>query len=138
MIIQTTVSLKEGDSLEVAVKLFEQLDDLLPNTAAELTRSYSDMRFELNKLSTLSHPYIVKFIGVLTNPHSFVLEWAPLKSLEHIRQQHAKEKEPFCPMSIAKVLMQVCYNDIIISELCCICLGKTNTASSFMIMYIVL
>lgn len=91
----------------MAVKLFEQLDDLLPNTAAELTRSYSDMRFELNKLSTLSHPYIVKFIGVLTNPHSFVLEWAPLKSLEHIRQQHAKEKEPFCPTSVAKVLMQV-------------------------------
>ena len=99
--------LKEGDSLEVAVKLFEQLDDLLPNTAAELTRSYSDMRFELNKLSTLSHPYIVKFIGVLTNPHSFVLEWAPLKSLEHIRQQHTIKSEPFCPTSIAKVLMQV-------------------------------
>ena len=106
-VITILIRLQEGDSLEVAVKLFEQLDDLLPNTAAELTRSYSDMRFELNKLSTLSHPYIVKFIGVLTNPHSFVLEWAPLKSLEHIRQQHAKEKEPFCPASVAKVLMQV-------------------------------
>ena len=91
----------------MAVKLFEQLDDILPNTAAELTRSYSDMRFELNKLSTLCHPYIVKFIGVLTNPHSFVLEWAPLKSLEHIRQKHAYNNKPFCPTSISKVLMQV-------------------------------
>ena len=98
--------LQDGE-LEVAVKLFEQLDDLLPNTAAELTRSYSDMRFELNKLSTLRHPYIVKFIGVLTNPHSFVLEWAPLKSLEHIRQKHARSNKPFCPTSISKVLMQV-------------------------------
>ena len=95
--------------MEVAVKLFEQLDDMMPNTAAELTRSYSDMRFELNKLSTLSHPYIVKFIGVLTNPHSFVLEWAPLKSLEHIRQKYTHEREPFCPSSISKVLMQVGY-----------------------------
>ena len=83
---------------------------MLPNTAAELTRSYSDMRFELNKLSTLRHPYVVKFIGVLTNPHSFVLEWAPLKSLEHIRQNYAHQKERFCPTSISKVLMQVNYN----------------------------
>lgn len=96
----------EGE-LDVAVKVFDQPEGRLSNTAADITRSYADMRYELNKLSTLSHPYIVRFIGVLTNPHCFVLEWAPLKSLEHVRSEHHHCQSYICARSIFEVLLQV-------------------------------
>lgn len=92
---------------EVAVKIFEQYNAALPDSATELTKNYSDMRYELNKLSSLAHPYIVRFIGVFTNPHSFVLEWAPRKSLEHLRIEHVTKRIPFCPTSIFLTLLQV-------------------------------
>ena len=71
----------------MAVKVFDQADMGLNLSMGhiELTRSYSDMRYEINKLSMLNHPNIVRFVGVITNPHCFVLEWAPLQSLEHQR-----------------------------------------------------
>lgn len=78
-----------------------------PSSATELAKNYADMRYELNKLSTLKHAYIVRFVGVFTNPLCFVLEWAPERSLEHIRQTHAKENQSFCPTSLFLVLLQV-------------------------------
>ena len=93
---------------EVAVKIFEQFDSGLPDSVTELTKNYSDMRYELNKLSSLHHSYIVRFIGVFTNPHCFVLEWAPKMSLEAIRQSHATSESNLCPLSIILVLLQVC------------------------------
>ena len=92
---------------DVAIKVFKQYDAGLPNSAAELTRNYSDMRYELNKLSTLRHPFIVVFVGVLTNPHCFVLEWAPLGSLEGLRGEHYDKGISFCPTSLLLVLLQV-------------------------------
>jgi hypothetical protein len=82
----------------------------------EVIKSYSDMRYEINKLCTMNHNYVVKFIGLLSNPRSFVLEWAPLMSLEKIRQTHeAQFQNPdhvgeyfhLCPVSIYLVLIQV-------------------------------
>ena len=101
-----THSQTEGD-LDVAVKVFDQPDAGPIDVTSEIIRSYADMRYELNKLSTLDHPYIVRFIGVLTNPHSFVLEWAPMKSLEHIRANHAQHHTPLCAQSIFLTLLQV-------------------------------
>lgn len=94
-------------SIVVAIKIFEQFDSVQPSSATELAKNYADMRYELNKLSTLKHAYIVRFVGVFTNPLCFVLEWAPEKSLEHIRQTHAKENQSFCPTSLFLVLLQV-------------------------------
>ena len=88
------------------MKIFEQYDALLPDSPPELAKNYSDMRYELNKLSSLCHPYIVKFIGVFTNPHCFVLEWAPKKGLENIRQAYEAAKVNFCPTSIFLTLLQ--------------------------------
>ncbi len=96
----------EGE-LEVAVKVFDQPDTGQHDISTEIIRSYSDMRYELNKLSLLKHPYIARFIGVLTNPHSFVLEWAPEKSLEHIRAAHAHHESPICAASLFQTLVQV-------------------------------
>lgn len=99
----------DGD-IEVAVKLFEQDDLTLAQTHSELTRSYSDMRYELNKICSLEHPYIIKFIGVITNPHCFVLEWACLLSLENQRAEHDKADTSMCLTSILYVLLQVYAN----------------------------
>ncbi len=94
----------------MAVKIFDQCDAGLPDSATELTRNYSDMRYELNKLVSLKHPYIVRFIGVFTNPHCFVLEWAPKKSLETIRKPYAEKRINICPTSLILVLLQVTAN----------------------------
>ena len=93
----------------VAVKVFDQAEvvGLVSLGHQEITRSYSDMRYELNKLSTLHHPYIVRFVGVFTNPHCFVLEWAPLQSLEHQRVRQNEAKVGMCYFSILKILYQV-------------------------------
>ena len=91
----------------MAVKVFDQPDTGLHDVSTEIIRSYGDMRYELNKLSLLKHPYIVRFIGVLTNPHSFVLEWAPEKSLEHIRVTHAQYESPVCAAALFQTLVQV-------------------------------
>lgn len=92
---------------EVAVKIFDRYDDTSLDSSTELTKNYSDMRYELNKLSSLHHPHIVRFIGVFTNPHCFVLEWAPQKTLEHIRQNHEEKSISICTTSIFLVLLQV-------------------------------
>lgn len=89
------------------MKLFEQVDSSLQQTLVEQTRSYSDMRYELNKLISLNHPHIVKFIGIITNPHCFLLEWAPKMSLDAQRTEHSETHTSMCPTSIFYTLMQV-------------------------------
>lgn len=93
----------------VAVKVFDQADGGVNVSVGhiELVRSYSDMRYELNKLCTLKHANIVRFVGVITNPHCFVLEWAPLLSLEHQRAKHEDAGCSMCYFSILSVLLQV-------------------------------
>ena len=71
------------------------------------------MRYELNKLSTMKHAFVVRFVGVLTNPLCFVLEWAPGKSLEHTRMAHVEANSSICPTALFLVLLQV-------SPECCI------------------
>lgn len=73
----------------------------------EVVKSYADMRYELNKLSVLDHNFVVKFVGLLTNPSSFILEWAPLMSLERIRKCHEEQIVHFCPVSLYLILLQV-------------------------------
>ena len=89
------------------MKIFDRYDDTSCDSSTELTKNYSDMRYELNKLSSLHHPHIVRFIGVFTNPHCFVLEWAPQKTLEHIRQNHVEKSAKMCTTSTFLVLLQV-------------------------------
>ena len=105
--LQTT----EG-SVEVAIKIFVQGDSVQISSAMELAKNYADMRYELNKLSTMKHPFIVRFVGVLTNPLCFVLEWAPGKSLEHIRKAHSDMSRSICPTTLSLVLLQVNSCDI--------------------------
>ena len=94
--------------IEVAIKIFVQFDSTqLASSATELAKNYADMRYELNKLSTMKHAFIVRFMGVFTNPLCFVLEWAPDKSLEHIRQAHTKTNTSVCPTSLFLTLLQV-------------------------------
>ena len=73
-------------------------------------KKYSDMRYELNKLSVLSHNFIVEFVGVVARPPSFVLEWAPLMSLEKIRVRHERQQSPICPVSLYITLLQVSHD----------------------------
>ena len=93
--------------LEVAVKIFDHFGSANADSAAELVRTYSDMRYELNKVVSLSHAFIVQFVGVFTNPHCFVLEWAPLKTLESIRCNHIEANHSICPTSMYLMLIQV-------------------------------
>ena len=96
-----------NSEVHVAVKEFKS-GDMEYDAETEVVKTYADMRYELNKLSILKHDYVVKFVGLLTNPLSFVLEWAPLMSLEKIRQEHEKQFIHFCPVSLYIVLLQVC------------------------------
>ena len=90
------------------MKVFDHYGSSGADSAAELTRTYGDMRYELNKLVSLRHDFIVQFIGVLTNPHCFVLEWAPMRTLENIRLNHYERRANICPTSLSLVLLQVC------------------------------
>ena len=92
--------------MEVAVKEFKTSPGVSDMTN-ELMKTYSDMRYELNKLSMLRHRHVVKFVGLLTQPRSFVLEWAPLTSLESIRKVHEMSMDHFCPCTLYLILMQV-------------------------------
>lgn len=94
-------------SIEVAIKIFVQQDSVHSSSALELAKNYADMRYELNKLSTMSHQFVVRFVGVLTNPLCFVLEWAPGKSLEHVRRSYVQERRSICPTTLFLVLLQV-------------------------------
>ena len=101
------------DYVEVAVKEFRSTD-MDYDAELEVVKSYADMRYELNKLCMMEHKYIVKFVGLLTNPRSFILEWAPLMSLEKIRDKHESSLQNsksdfhhFCPVSLYLIMLQV-------------------------------
>ena len=100
-------------SREVAVKEFRS-SDMDYDAELEVVKSYADMRYELNKLCTMEHTFVVEFVGLLTNPWSFILEWAPLMSLEKIRKSyeeqfrtHKPEYHYLCPVSLYLILLQV-------------------------------
>ena len=98
---------EEETRSDVAVKTFRG-SEMNYDTQLEVVKTYADMRYELNKLSVLDHDYVVKFIGLLPNPWSFILEWAPLMSLEKLRSTHEENMTHFCPSSLFVALMQVC------------------------------
>ena len=79
------------------------------------------MRYELNKLSTMKHAFVVRFVGVLTNPLCFVLEWAPGKSLEHTRMAHVEANSSICPTALFLVLLQVSPECCIHISICITC-----------------
>ena len=95
------------DDIHVAVKEFIVEDMVDYNAETEIVKKYADMRYEINKLSMLEHEYVVKFVGLVTRPPSFVLEWAPLMSLEKIRQSHEKQRCSICPVSLYITMLQV-------------------------------
>ena len=92
---------------DVAVKIFQQFSISAESDATELTSNYASMRYELNRLSLVNHPYVVKLMGVITNPHSFVLEWAPRVSFELERKRHLRLAAYMCPTSLALAMLQV-------------------------------
>ena len=81
--------------------------DMDYDAETEVVKTYADMRYELNKLSMLEHNYVVQFVGLLANPWSFILEWAPLMSLAKIKDAHQKEFKHICPVSLCIILLQV-------------------------------
>ena len=84
--------------------IFRDIPTISENDMTTELMTYSDMRYELNMLH---HRYVVKFVGLLTHPRSFVLEWAPLMSLDSIRKTHSQSGKHLCPCSLYLVLMQV-------------------------------
>ena len=76
----------------------------------DLTLMYSDLRLELNKLSTVDHPYIVQFLGLCMISFSLVLEWAPKGNLEQIITEYRLANTWICPDAVAKTVYQVSYN----------------------------
>ena len=73
----------------------------------DLTFMYSDLRLELNKLSTVDHPHIVQFLGLCLISFSLVLEWAPKGSLEQIITEYRLASTWICPDAVAKTVYQV-------------------------------
>jgi len=78
----------------------------------DLTFMYSDLRLELNKLSTVDHPHIVQFLGLCRISFSLVLEWAPKGNLEHIITEYRLANTCICPDAVAKTVYQVYCNII--------------------------
>ena len=68
---------------------------------------YADIRLELNKLCSSSHKYIVHFIGMTTDPLSFVLEWAPMGSFRKILVDYRDARCAVCPESVLLSIQQV-------------------------------
>jgi len=73
----------------------------------DLTLMYSDLRLELNKLSTVDHPYIVQFLGLCMVSFSLLLEWAPKGNLEQIITEYRLANTWICPDAVAKTVYQV-------------------------------
>ena len=74
----------------------------------ELAMWYSDMRLEVNKLSTVNHPNIVQFLGLSVVSFSILLEWAPKGNLDQIIKEHRIADTWICPDVVAGTLRQVC------------------------------
>ena len=76
-------------------------------TLQNLTRMYTDMRLELNKLSSVDHPNIVQFLGLCVISFSFLLEWAPKGNLGQIIEEYKLSESPVCPDTVAVTVLQV-------------------------------
>ena len=70
--------------------------------------AYSDIRMELNKLSSTYHPNIVKFLGLCVISFSFLLEWAPKGNLYSIVEDYKLVDLWICPDAVANTIHQVC------------------------------
>ena len=70
--------------------------------------AYSDIRTELNKLSSTSHPNIVTFLGLCVISFSFLLEWAPKGNLANIAKEYKLADVWICPDALAITVYQVC------------------------------
>ena len=68
---------------------------------------YADMRLEVNKLSSIDHPNIIKFLGLCVVSFSFILEWAPKGTLDHTMHDYKLAGFPICPDAVANTVLQV-------------------------------
>ena len=94
----------------VALKCFTNLiinGKLREHTLQDLAGMYADMRLEVNKLATIDHPNIIKFLGLCVVSFSFLLEWAPKGTLEHMIREYKLAGFPICPDAIANTVLQV-------------------------------
>ncbi|XP_065916963.1 leucine-rich repeat serine/threonine-protein kinase 1-like isoform X2 [Dysidea avara] len=73
----------------------------------DLAVMYCDIRLELNKLSTVSHPNIVQFLGLCIVSFSILLEWAPKGNLNDIISEYRLADMWICPDAVAKTVHQV-------------------------------
>ena len=77
-------------------------------TLQDFAVAYSNIRTELNKLSSTSHPNIVTFLGLCVISFSFLLEWAPKGSLANITKEYKLADVWICPDALAITVYQVC------------------------------
>jgi len=97
---------------DVALKCFINLyinGKLMEIELKDLAMRYSDMRSEVNKLSTVNHPNIVQFLGLCVVSFSILLEWAPKGNLEHVINEHRIADTWICPDAVAATVHQVCF-----------------------------
>jgi len=95
----------------VALKCFTNLcinGKLRDIELKELAMWYSDMRLEVNKLSTVDHPNIVQFLGLCVVSFSIILEWAPKGNLDQMIDEHRIADTWICPDVVALTMHQVC------------------------------
>lgn len=94
----------------VALKCFTNLiinGKLRDHTLQDLAGMYGDMRLEVNKLSSIDHPNIIKFLGLCVVSFSFLLEWAPKGNLDHMMHEYKLAGFPICPDAVANTVLQV-------------------------------
>jgi len=94
----------------VALKCFANMiinGRLRGHTLQDLAGMYADMRLEVNKLSSINHPNIVKFLGLCVVSFSFLLEWAPKGTLDNMMHEYKLAGFPICPDAIANTVLQV-------------------------------
>ena len=82
-------------------------DKVRKYTLQDLAGVYASIRLELNKLSSVEHPYIIKFLGLCVISFSFLLEWAPKGSLHQIIQSYKLAESVICPDTAALTVLQV-------------------------------
>ena len=107
MYLCSFISLKDN----VALKCFTNLSingKLRDIELRELAMWYSDMRLEVNKLSTVDHPNIVQFLGLCVVSFSIILEWAPKGNLDQMIDEYRIADTWICPDVVALTVHQVC------------------------------
>jgi len=84
---------------------------------------YSDMRLEVNKLSTVDHQNIVQFLGLCVVSFSILLEWAPKGNLDQMIDEHRIADTWICPDVVAQTVHQVCkslHGTFLFIIICCL------------------